>query len=114
MNFKSFVLDLNINEIILLLRLWSKHGINCTTFTHRDYNYLIKSYLKSNTILEFYKYYICLPIDTQEPRYFESIITYYKNIYKEGNYSCDSLRSTSKNPRLPSVLYLLAARAAER
>jgi hypothetical protein len=76
MNFRSFVLSLNINEILLLLRLWSKHGNNCTTFTHRDSDYLI-------TVKVFYDYYKTLPLDVQENRYLESIINHYKTIYQD-------------------------------
>jgi hypothetical protein len=83
MNFKSFILSLNMNEILLLLRLWSKHGINCTTFTHRDSDYLIRTYLKSYTVKVFYDYYKTLPLDVQENRYLESIINHYKTIYQD-------------------------------
>ena len=66
-----------------MLRLWGKYNINITNFTIKDYKYLISSYLKSNIVFEFYNYYKSLPIDVKEPRYFESIITHYKNIYQD-------------------------------
>ena len=83
MSFEAFVLNLQLNEVIDILRLWSKNGINTTNFTINDYEYLISIYLKSNTVFEFYNYYKSLPLDVQEHRYFESIITHYKNIYQD-------------------------------
>ena len=41
MNFSSFVLSLNINEALNILKLWSNDGKNHTYFTYLDYNYLI-------------------------------------------------------------------------
>lgn len=83
MSFEAFVFYLELDEVIDILRLWSKNGVNTTYFTIKDYEYLISSYLKSNTVFEFYNYYKSLPIDVQEPRYFESIITHYKSIYQD-------------------------------
>jgi hypothetical protein len=83
MNFHTFILRLNPFEVNNILRLWSEHGINCTNFTINDYEYLQSQYLNSNTVFEFYEYYLSLPVDVQEPRYFEAIITHYKTIYQD-------------------------------
>ena len=58
MSFEAFVFNLELDEVIDILRLWSINGVNTTYFTIKDYEYLISIYLKSNIVFEFYNYYI--------------------------------------------------------
>ena len=46
MSFEAFVFNLQLDEVIDILRLWSKNDVNTTYFTIKDYEYLISSYLK--------------------------------------------------------------------
>ena len=94
---KHLFLKLNVKNIYEILRLWSKHGVNLTSFSIYDIEYLISKYLYSNTVKKFYNYYVSLPLDVQETRYFKAI-THYKNIYC--NYATDDLLSACKNPGL--------------
>lgn len=77
MQFSTFIKNLSIKQIFSILRLWSRDGYNNTYFTQNDYYYLIRIFSKSVVVMEFYNFYKKLPLDVQEERYFDSIISYY-------------------------------------
>lgn len=60
--------------------------IRCTIYDISYYNFINNLYLKnyllcSDKIKQFFKYYISIPIDIREDKYFESIIYHYKFLY---------------------------------
>lgn len=87
-NYYNFIHNLSYLKIMLLLSIIIKsdeHSINDVDIKNIDYLYLKNYLLCCDKIKQFFKYYISIPLDVKEDKYFESIIYHYKflhnNIY---------------------------------
>lgn len=83
-SYYNFINNLSYFKIILLLPLITnshEYLINNAFINNINYLYLKNYLLCSDKIKQFFKYYISIPIDIREDKYFESIIYHYKFLY---------------------------------
>ena len=87
-NYYNFIHNLSYFKLMLLLPIITDSyecSINNTVIENMDYLYLKNYLLCCDKVKQFFKYYISIPLDVKEDKYFESIIYHYKflhnNIY---------------------------------